>query len=101
MAFLSALLEFAITALGWRAVDGVLRAWPDDRFAQRAAGPHATTLSRLLYDPLKEHLPTVQALRGYRRLCRFRLVTRGDGLRVNALADSGVARKSGVWGKSV
>src|SRR3546814_6375498 len=88
MAFLAALLEFAITALGWRAVDGVLRAWLDDRFAQRAAGPHANTLSRLLYDHLKEHLPTVQALRGYRRLCRFLVVTRGDGFRVEDLDDA-------------
>ena len=66
MAFLAALAEFAITALGWRAVDGVFRAWLDDRFAQRAAGPHANALARLLYDHLKDHLPTVQALRSYR-----------------------------------
>ena len=66
MAFLAALAEFAITALGWRAVDGVFRAWLDDRFEQRAAGPHANALARLLYDHLKDHLPTVQALRSYR-----------------------------------
>src|SRR3546814_13063312 len=77
MAFLSALLEFAITALGWRAVDGMLRAWLDDRFAQRAAGPHANTLSRLLYDHLKEHLPTVQVLQSYRRICPTLVVHRG------------------------
>src|SRR3546814_17103471 len=92
MAFLSALLEFAIPALGWRAVDGVLRAWLDDRFAHRAAGPHANTLSRLLYAHPKELLPTVQALLGYRRLCRFLVVTRGAGFRFVTLVDAVVLR---------
>lgn len=90
MAFLSALVEFAVTLLGWRAVDGVLRGWLDDRFALRAAGPHANALSRLLYDHLKEHLPTVQALRGYRRLTRFLLATRGPGFGIDDLDDDAV-----------
>lgn len=90
MAFLSALAEFAITALGWRAVDGVLRAWLDDRFAQRAAGLHANTLSRLLYDHLKEHLPAAQALRSYRRLTRFMAAERGAAFTLDDLDDAAV-----------
>ena len=90
MAFLAALVEFAITALGWRAVDGVLRAWLEDRFALRAAGPHANALARLLYDHLKDHLPTVQALRSYRRLTRFLSTTRGDGFGLDDLDDATV-----------
>lgn len=88
MAFLAALVEFAITALGWRAVDGVFRGWLDDRFALRAAGPHANTLSRLLYDHLKDHLPTAQALRSYRRLTRFLMAVRGDGFTLDDLDDA-------------
>lgn len=87
MAFLSALVEFAVTALGWRAVDGVLRTWLDDRFALRAAGPHANALARLLYDHLKDHLPTAQALRSYRRLTRFLAASRGDGFGLDDLDD--------------
>lgn len=90
MAFLAALVEFAITALGWRAVDGVLRGWLEDRFALRAASTHANALSRLLYDHLKQHLPTAQALRGYRRLTRFLAATRGDGFRLEDLDDAAV-----------
>lgn len=88
MAFLAALVEFAITALGWRAVDGVFRGWLDDRFALRAAGPHANTLSRLLYDHLKDHLPTAQALRSYRRLTRFLMAARGGGFTLDDLDDA-------------
>ncbi len=90
MGFLAALAEFAITLLGWRAVDGVLRGWLDDRFALRAAGPHANALSRLLYDHLREHLPSVQALRSYRRLIRFLTATRGDGFTLDDLDDAAV-----------
>jgi hypothetical protein len=90
MAFLAALVEFAITALGWRAVDGVLRGWLEDRFALRAAGAHANALARQLYDHLKDHLPTVQALRGYRRLTRFLTASRGDGFRIDDLDDAAV-----------
>jgi hypothetical protein len=90
MAFLAALVEFAITALGWRAVDGVLRAWLEDRFALRATGPHANALARLLYDHLKDHLPAVQALRSYRRLTRFLAATRGGGFGLDDLDDAAV-----------
>lgn len=90
MAFLAALVEFAVTTLGWRAVDGVLRGWLDDRFALRAAGPHANALSRLLYDRLKDHLPTVQALRSYRRLTRFLAATRGGSFGLDDLDDAAV-----------
>lgn len=90
MAFLAALVEFAITALGWRAVDAVLRGWLDDRFALRAAGPHANALARLLYDHLRDHLPTVQALRSYRRLTRFMATTRGADFGLDDLDDRAV-----------
>ncbi|MEQ8813598.1 MAG: hypothetical protein RLO51_18270 [Thalassobaculum sp.] len=90
MGFLAALVEFAITALGWRAVDGVLRGWLDDRFALRAAGPHANALSRLLYDHLRDHLPTVQTLRSYRRLTRFLTATRGAGFGLDDMDDTAV-----------
>lgn len=94
MSFLAALVEFAITALGWRAVDTVLRAWLDDRFALRAAGPHANALSRLLYDHLKDHLPAAQALRSYRRLSRFLVALHGDGFGLDDLDDAAVLA---VW----
>lgn len=90
MALLAALVEFAVTAIGWRAVDTVLRAWLEDRFALRAAGPHANTLSRLLYDHLRDHLPTVQALRSYRRLTRFMAAHRHADFGLDDLDDDAV-----------
>lgn len=90
MAFLAALAEFAITALGWRAVDTVLRGWLDDRFALRATGPHANALSRLFYDHLKDHLPAAQALRSYRRLTRSLVTLRGENFGLDDLDDDAV-----------
>ncbi len=71
MPFLSALMEFLITALGYADLDQVfqkLHAAPPTR---AAVSERANELSRLVYDYLKDHLPTAQNQRTFQRILAF------------------------------
>jgi hypothetical protein len=71
MPFLSALMEFLVTALGYADLDDVfqkLHAAPPTR---AAVSERANELSRLVYDYLKDHLPTAQNQRSFQRLLAF------------------------------
>jgi len=87
MGFLSALLELLVTALGYRAVDTVIRTWLDDRFEAGRAPAHANALSRLFYDHLKGHLATAQSLRVFARMIAFLQSDRGVGFSLDDLDD--------------
>lgn len=90
MGFLAALLELMVTALGYRAVDGEIRAWLDAPFEAQRAPAHANALSRLFYDHLKEHLSTAQSLRIFARLIAFLETDRGRGFGLDDLDDRAV-----------
>lgn len=90
MPFLAALMEFLVTALGYRAVDGILREGLDSRFAASTASGSANALSRALYDHLKQHLPAAQAVRRFRRLIAFLTSTSGEGFSLDDIDDRAV-----------
>ena len=90
MPFLAALMEFLVTALGYRVVDGILRQGLDGRFVNSAASGSANALSRALYDHLKAHLPAAQAVRRFRQLIAFLETTRGVGFGLDSIDDQAV-----------
>ena len=78
MPFLSALMEFLVTALGYRAVDdAVALARGPGANAKRVSGA-AKDLAARLYAYLKDHLSSAQSQRKFRRLIAF-LDTLPDG----------------------
>ena len=71
MPFLSAFMEFLITALGYETVDGALRPITEADVTAEIVSAQANGLSKSIYNYLKEHLPAVQAQRKFRRLISF------------------------------
>jgi hypothetical protein len=71
MPLLSALMEFLLSALGYPVVDDVLQVFSDTPPSKKAMSDTANELSRLLYDYLKDHLPTAQAQRKFHRLIDY------------------------------
>jgi hypothetical protein len=90
MGFLAALLELIVTAIGYRAVDAVIREWLDDRFEASRAAVHANALSRLFYEHLKDHLTPAQSLRVFARLIGFLEADRGRGFVLDDIDDRAV-----------
>ncbi|MCR9073104.1 MAG: hypothetical protein NXI18_15430 [Alphaproteobacteria bacterium] len=98
MGFLAALLELMVTAVGYRAVDGEIRAWLEAPFQSARAASHANALSRLFYDHLKDHLSTAQSLRVFARMIAFLEQDRGRGFTVDDFDDRAVLD---YWHRSV
>ncbi|MBE0529642.1 MAG: hypothetical protein IH626_02375 [Rhodospirillales bacterium] len=71
MPFLSALLEFLITTVGYADADALLRGTLRQGLTLKTISQMANELSRLVYDYLKDHLPTAQNQRKFRRLIDF------------------------------
>ena len=79
MPFLSALVEFLMTALGYADMDGLLEPLTDGGVCDRAVVTDtANAVSRRIYDYLKTCLPTAQTQRKTRRMVDF-LVRRSQG----------------------
>jgi len=78
MPFLSALLEFLITTVGYPDADGFLRGALASSATQKAVSQQANGLSRLIYDYLRDHLPTAQNQRKFRHLIDFMENRLGD-----------------------
>lgn len=68
MPFLVALMEFMAGSVGYCAVEEVIRPVLADRPTLQAIGTSANALSKLLYDYLKDHLPSAQLHRKFERL---------------------------------
>lgn len=71
MPLLAAMLDFLISALGYREVDGALRGAFEPEPTQAALKQAANRLSKALYAFLKPRLPAAQAQRKFRALMDF------------------------------
>lgn len=71
MPFLAALLDFAVTALGFAAVDEEAETLLAAPFEKAAAGVFANRMSKRLYDFLALHLPSQQWQRKFREMTAF------------------------------
>jgi hypothetical protein len=89
MPFLSALLELLITTVGYRELDGLFTAMLADPGRENTSR-HANQLSKVIYDYLKEHLPTAQIQRKFRRLIAFLEDRFGASFEPSAIDDRAV-----------
>lgn len=71
MPFLSAFIEFLISTVGYADVDGVVRPLLGPDVTQKDISQRANELSRIVYEFLKDHLPTAQNQRKFRRVIEF------------------------------
>lgn len=71
MPFLSAFMEFLISTVGYAEMDAPLRSVLGPDVTQKVVSQQANELSRVLYDYLKDHLPTAQNQRKFRRVIDF------------------------------
>jgi len=74
---LAALMEFLVSTIGYEVVDDALAPLLAAPCAE-AAGAAANTLSRALYDHLREHLPAAQVQRKFQMLTDFLNRRRGE-----------------------
>ncbi|MBT3307035.1 MAG: hypothetical protein HN377_11205, partial [Alphaproteobacteria bacterium] len=87
MAFLSALMEFLLSSVGYGEIDGILRDCLGPGVAAKDVSDQANGLSRLIYDYLKDHLPTAQNQRKFRRLIEFMEQKVGDDFDAGSIDD--------------
>ena len=71
MPFLSALAEFLLTSLGYEPVDTVFAAMIAEGPSRGAISERANELSRMVYDYLRDHLPSAQYQRKFHQLVAF------------------------------
>ena len=71
MPFLSAMLEFLVTVIGYRAVDDVIEPLRARGATGKQVSNAAKELASQLYAYLKEHLSSAQSQRKFRRLIAF------------------------------
>ena len=88
MPFLSAFLEFLITTVGYADMDGVVRAVLGADVTQKEVSQRANELSRILYEYLKDHLPTAQNQRKFRRVIDFMEGRFGEEFGADAVDDT-------------
>ncbi len=78
MAFLSALMEFLVTTLGYADLDDLWQEMLTRGPSKQVVSASANQLSKMLYNHLKEHLPTAQNHRRFARLVAY-LTERENG----------------------
>lgn len=71
MPFLSAMMEFLVTALGYRAADDIFAPMLTGPATAKTASETAKRLASELYAYLKDHLSSAQSQRKFRRLIAF------------------------------
>ncbi|NVK20457.1 MAG: hypothetical protein HWE30_17320 [Methylocystaceae bacterium] len=71
MPVLSALLEFMLSALGYCDMDDALKPLSKHDATKQDVSEAANSLSRKLYGYLKEHLPTAQSQRKFRKILSY------------------------------
>lgn len=90
MPFLSAFLEFLITTVGYADADGLLRGTLGAGTTQKTVSQQANALSRQIYDYLKDHLPTAQNQRKFRRLIDFMVGQAGEDFEAASVDDAAI-----------
>jgi len=71
MPVLSALLEFMLTALGYSDIDDAIQDLLAGSLTKKIISECANGLSRLIYSYLREHLPTAQSQRKFRKTLAY------------------------------
>ncbi|WP_419799214.1 MAG: hypothetical protein ACNI26_05995 [Terasakiella sp.] len=71
MPVLSALMEFLLTALGYCDIDDIFQTMLNGALNRKSVSEAANALSRLVYAYLREHLPTAQSQRKFRKILAF------------------------------
>jgi len=87
MPFLTVLLEFLVTMVGYQSVDDLVRGLLEAPFRREVAGPVANDLSREMYEALKPHLPSVQSQRVFRRLSGALIARHGRSFELDQVDD--------------
>ena len=90
MPFLSALAEFLLTALGYQRVDAVFTTLLAVEPTRKSVSDCANELSRIVYDFLKDHLPTAQYQRKFHQLVDFAAERLGENFGPNDIDDATV-----------
>lgn len=71
MPVLSAMMEFLLTALGYCDIDDIFQTMLVGDLSRKSVSEAANALSRLVYAYLREHLPTAQSQRKFRKILAF------------------------------
>ncbi len=87
MPFLSALMEFLISSIGYGDLDDVFREMLVPGISKEAISKRANELSRGIYDYLKDHLPTAQNMRKFHCLIDYMKERHGSGFSPSAIDD--------------
>lgn len=90
MPFLSALLEFLVSALGYAELDDVISAMIADGPGTVRVSTAAKKLSRLIYRYLGPLLPAAQSQRNFRKMIAFLEARPGPGADIGAIDDRAV-----------
>lgn len=90
MPFLSALLEFLVSTVGYGIIDDWFRAMLECGPSSDLVSRTAKALSRKLYAYLSDHLPGAQAQRNFQRLTSFLEERDGESVRIDAIDDEAV-----------
>ena len=90
MPFLSALAEFLITTVGYTAVDEATEGLFGVGVTANTVSGIANGLARTVYEYLKDHLPTAQNQRKFRRLIEFMEGRAGESFGIGAIDDAAV-----------
>jgi hypothetical protein len=90
MPFLSALLEFLVSTVGYGMIDDWFQAMLECGSSSDLISKTAKALSRNLYAYLSDHLPGAQAQRNFQRLTSFLEARNGEPVRVDAIDDEAV-----------
>lgn len=71
MPFLSALMEFLLSSLGYGEIDALIRTTPATQLAKKDVDAMANALARRVYAYLSDHLPAAQSQRKFRAVMSF------------------------------
>ena len=88
MPFLSALLEFLLSSIGYVEADSVFREVLRSGLNRKSISKLANVLAKAVYDYLKDHLPTAQNQRKFRRLIGFLENRVGPAFDVSVIDDA-------------
>ena len=83
MPFLTALLDFLVTALGYSDIDDVISDLKSAPRRQKSVGAAANELSRRLYHYLADHLPSVQSQDKFQAVLEFAKTESSEELEVD------------------
>ncbi|MEE8515417.1 MAG: hypothetical protein V3T02_02145 [Alphaproteobacteria bacterium] len=90
MAYLSAVIEFLVSAIGYAELDDALRGENTQPVTMASLSHAASAITREVYGFLKPHLASVHAQRKFRFLMSFLKIRNGDGVGPEDLDDEAV-----------